>query len=397
MPSHWKSAVDPRSGQTYFFHEVTRETQWRKPMELATDEEKSAMEEKEQKEKDFFAAMEANILSSLSRGVIPGTPAKDIEETFEGEGNTSGMTSRSSIRRVKSRAGRPELVRTISTMDESVLADVILRQPSFRSVKSGFSNREISLQLDDLRGFVGSRPSHVRDGFDFNSSYSSSAGSHSSILETLEEDAGDSSCGIAFDSFPGLHGSNPREGSDVTLGDGDNDKLINETRMLEQSISTREDLNWEETRALNKLFSLTKEMIDCDGEQMDDKDEVSQSAIATSGPKIVERQENPPRTLRRVTESNIGRTLPRELELEESDGKKEKPTTLVIPRKEKAARMLANSGKTAADLLRPAVHRRNTCGTMYIRTTMSAPDKDATIRVSFLRKGERKPGSSQEF
>jgi hypothetical protein len=33
---------------------------------------------------------------------------------------------------------------------------------------------------------------------------------------------------------------------------------------------------------------------------------------------------------------------------------------------------------------RPNLVRRNTCGTLYVGTTMSAPDKDATIKVSIL-------------
>ena len=374
MSSHWKSAVDPRSGQTYFFHELTRETQWRKPMELATNEEKSAMEQKEQKEKDFFAAMEANILSSLSRGVIPGTADEDESEatggTSEGKRNDSGIESRysfrNSFRRGRSRAGRPELVRTISTMDESVLTDVIRRQPSFRSVKSGLSKREPSIQLEgSLREFTGgSRSGHSCDGCD--SLYSGSQDSHSSILETLAEDASESSCSVTLDLMPDLRGSLKN----------------NDTRILERSMSSRDDLNYEETQALNKLFSLTKEMMEVDKERPNNNDEFSQpaSAMAGLGEKI-----DPARTLRRVTDIDVGRTLPREIELGDSDGKKEKPTSQTISRKEKASRMLANSGKRAADLLHSrvqGVQRRNTCGTMYIRTTMSAPDKDATIRVS---------------
>lgn len=361
MSSHWKSAVDPRSGQTYFFHEITRETQWRKPMELATDEEKSAMEEKEQKEKDFFAAMEANILSSLSRGVIPGTPAQPKkEEDYEGtpgsEGNLSRISSRKSLRRVRSRAGRPEMVRTISTMDESVLKDVILRQPSFRSLNPGLSKKP-SLQFEDLSSYMGSVSRSSE------SQCSSSDESQSSILETLEEGIDESARNIEFDSMP-------------------------DTRILEQSISAREDLNDEETKALNKLFSLTKEMMDADEDRPNE--EFSQSVRTIAVPAIPERSEFNSRALRRVTDGDLGRTLPRELELEDSGGKnevknevkKEKATSGAVPRRGRAARMLANSGKSAADLLKSGVQRRNTCGTMYIRTTMSAPDKDATIRVS---------------
>ena len=31
LPMHWKSAVDKGSGRTYYFHEVTKQTQWDRP------------------------------------------------------------------------------------------------------------------------------------------------------------------------------------------------------------------------------------------------------------------------------------------------------------------------------------------------------------------------------
>ena len=70
----WRSAVDPKTGRTYYYDVVTKQTQWRKPLELATDEERKAIEEKERKQKEFFAAMESNILKSLAGGslVPPG-------------------------------------------------------------------------------------------------------------------------------------------------------------------------------------------------------------------------------------------------------------------------------------------------------------------------------------
>ena len=373
MPSHWKSAVDPRSGQTYFFHEITRETQWRKPMELASDEEKSVMQEKEEKEKDFFAVMEANILSSLSRGVIPGTPAQNRSAAItkdddlgapEDERSLSRIEKRNSLRRVRSRGERPEFVRTISTMDESVLTDVIRRQPSFRSVKSGLSKKDSSLQLEGFDEYLG-----LESGDGFDSSCSSSLASQGSYLETLEEDVGESSFSVGLDSMTNLQ----REGDnhDGPSRDG--------TKMLERSMSIRNDLNYEETQALSKLFSLTKEMMDSDKERSNVNSEELPRRLGSinAGPTLG--------ALRRVTDGDVGRALPRELEFGDSDGKKEKEKTpsTVVPRRERAARMLANSGKTAKDLSRSGVQRRNTCGTMYIRTTMSAPDKDATIRVSW--------------
>ena len=54
----WKTAADPKSGRTYYYHVETRETQWRKPTELATPEEREEAERKEKQQRDFFAASE---------------------------------------------------------------------------------------------------------------------------------------------------------------------------------------------------------------------------------------------------------------------------------------------------------------------------------------------------
>ena len=348
MESHWRSAVDEKSGKTYYYNAITRETQWRKPMELASDVEKSLMQEKERKERDFFAAMEANIMSSLSRGVIPGTPAQErpAREDLEAPDDERRLEKQKSLRRIRSRGGRPDFVRTISTMDESALTDVIRRQPSFRSVHTAMSNEGFSEYSESMD--------------EYDSSCSSSVASQGSYLETLEEDVGESSTSIEIDT--------------AKL-----DRLPrNKSRPLQRSMSTRNDLNAEETQALNKLYDLTKEMMDADKEEIP---RLSRMGNSTPGPTLG--------ALRRAKDGDGGRALPRELELGDSNGKKadEKPAPTPTPkvksRRERAARMLANSGNTAKDLLKSsAVQRRNTCGTMYIRTTMSAPDKDATIRVS---------------
>ena len=68
--SLWRTATDPASGRTYYYHVETRETQWRKPLELASDQEKEDMRKKEEQQRNFFAAMEANILKNLESGAM---------------------------------------------------------------------------------------------------------------------------------------------------------------------------------------------------------------------------------------------------------------------------------------------------------------------------------------
>ena len=403
-PHHWMSAEDPNTGKLYYYHEITRETQWRPPLCLVSDDERFAMEEKEQKEKDFFAAMEANILSSLSRGVIPGTPKDGASEQRKSLGIGSRKSRKSSL--IGSADERPELMRTISAMDETVLIDIIRRQPSFRSVKS---SRQ-SLHLEDLTTTNGRRSSGVRDGFD-SWCNSSQENYYSEHLETLEEDSGDGYNAGNFMSD--LLSKIPDEDSSLnSLYDDESFSLRSDGGKFEQSSLTGFGLSWKETQALNKLVSLTKEMIDTDNEELDIDDDSSivvdnEIFDATAG--LGNKTERPRRRKedehrnsllddkkqiqnactshtrdhKRATEGEIRRVLPREMDFEGSDGEDVKPKSIPTPRKEKAARMVANSGKSAADLLdlrKKKLKRRNTCGTMFIRTTMSAPDKDATIR-----------------
>jgi hypothetical protein len=85
--------------------------------------------------------------------------------------------------------------------------------------------------------------------------------------------------------------------------------------------------------------------------------------------------------LNKAREGSDGRALPREIDLDfdSSDEESERAPT---PKDSKLAQKKKGASKKEKGLERPEVKRRNTCGTMYIGTTMSAPDKDATIRVS---------------
>ena len=114
----WKTAVDPHSGRTYYYHSVTRQTQWQKPDEIRAMEKRLKMEKKRQ-DKLFFEEMERNIYKSLERKeripgvteskhvVIPSTPALETPSI----------------------EGTKQRVRTISCMDENVLAQLFGAKP----------------------------------------------------------------------------------------------------------------------------------------------------------------------------------------------------------------------------------------------------------------------------
>mmetsp|Transcript_11855 Transcript_11855/g.27716 ORF Transcript_11855/g.27716 Transcript_11855/m.27716 type:complete len:600 (+) Transcript_11855:110-1909(+) len=97
----WKSALDPASGNTYYYDTISRKTQWKKPAELKALERRRKRE-KRRIARAFFNEMEKNILDSLSRGeVIPGIP---FHET-KGEGPPQEPIPKSHVRTISAMHG----------------------------------------------------------------------------------------------------------------------------------------------------------------------------------------------------------------------------------------------------------------------------------------------------
>lgn len=59
--TEWRSALDEKSGRTYYYKASSGETTWSKPVELATGEEREEIIRKKLETKNFFAAMEATV------------------------------------------------------------------------------------------------------------------------------------------------------------------------------------------------------------------------------------------------------------------------------------------------------------------------------------------------
>lgn len=75
----WKTAIDSNSGKVYYYDEVSKKAQWKKPLELKAQERKRK-KERRRVARLFFDEMEKNILKSLSRGeMIPGIQDQKIE------------------------------------------------------------------------------------------------------------------------------------------------------------------------------------------------------------------------------------------------------------------------------------------------------------------------------
>lgn len=168
-PAEWKTSTDSKSGRTYYYNEVTQETQWRKPLCLATEAERQEAAEQERQTRDFFAAMEANIRKSMSSSEHTADVACAAANKIDGHGDKNEldhvMTSLQSTDdgRVME---RPNLMRTISSLEDSVLADLVQRVPS-RHNNVGDQKQEEQSAMRGLDSVVDSPPtSPFADGAD---------------------------------------------------------------------------------------------------------------------------------------------------------------------------------------------------------------------------------------
>ena len=135
----WKTAVDPKSGRTYYYNTKTLETQWRKPLCCASPSERRAAIKKERQTLAFFASMEQNILRTIQQQQPRSANGElqlrhsMIETSPRNFNEFSGPQHRRESEPPASFPTPFKLIRTISSMEDSVLAGLVQRVPSFRN------------------------------------------------------------------------------------------------------------------------------------------------------------------------------------------------------------------------------------------------------------------------
>ncbi|KAL7432490.1 hypothetical protein ACHAXH_005754 [Discostella pseudostelligera] len=87
--SAWRVALCPRTNQPYYWNIVTRESRWKKPLELASAEEVESIRNKERKQREFFECMERNILRRLMEQGGDGGYSSSIVSSTGGIATTS--------------------------------------------------------------------------------------------------------------------------------------------------------------------------------------------------------------------------------------------------------------------------------------------------------------------
>ena len=307
--NEWRSAVDIKSGRTYYFNVKTLETQWRKPLELASESERAEMEAKERNQKEFFSVMEANILKSFAQGTI---------------GTTRVELKKDPSARNEFRPGR--LVRTISGMDEFVLKDLLQRSSSHQD-----GSRRPSLTLKSL----------------------GKANAQRNVLDPLQESARED---LSFEVSHNQSMSYFDSSFNGSFG--------------EESSADGFGLSGKELRALQRLSKITEEMTSMHDSTLGN----SSSAGFDFEPDdsfTFESDESDKDFRSSLTQpaKPIGRILISSIKEGEEFADATENAGPAIP------------ARKPVNIMKPLT-RHNTCGTMYVKSTMSQPDTDATIKVS---------------
>ena len=452
--THWRTTADPKSGRTYYYHSKTRETQWRMPLELASVEERVVMEEKERRQREFFAVMEANILSSMSSGAYTETPVDE-------RGSSDDVKDKKISFIPPSKLPRPtgSLVRTISSMDESVLRVLFQSVPSHRNVLNGqgadpmqddtqdieFSpndvgadavqddTQDIEFSPNDVAGCKNSfRLLQSRTSSKLLSIQEAKQAFGSSVLLTNENAS--LSMGDLSLSNDGFQKKNDTTAAALEQGDRRSQlagKMKNDSMresfgtmlagLPEDGSATGRQLSFYGASMLDESnldFGLTAEEFASLQELADMSDEIANVKDTEVGALMSvwedeedeEEDNSESQTDASRNENGLSRDdvsiglMPEDNFVRPSGDSSQTPSMPSLtafgntPAKPSA---LATKDKTttnrtrptmdrpssqrsvepSSSVKRPGMNRRNTCGTLYVGSTMSAPDKEATIKV----------------
>lgn len=349
-------------------------------MELATEEEKEAMEETEQRNRNFFAAMEANILRNLQQGLLPSAvpnaqqydkPSDNDEETQRNHGisvdlDSSDDEAESEMKQpIVSKQGkaleRPDLVRTISSMDEHLLRDLVMRVPSHRNLMQTGKSQTNSLDHGISGSFRSSGRLASRGNTQAMDQSDPNRDRGSSNPNALRESFKQVSLGTMLATLP--EEENSMNAFELSFGDESHMDI---------------GLSHEESEALIKLSELTNEMANVgEGSESELLGTDYQSNLddltgggdeqETGGGDEQEMSEN----IRSTTQVEGGGKT--KIQAEDPFSKMDNAPRM--SREAASLRLISTSVQH-----RPKPSRRNTCGTLYVGSTMAAPDVDATIK-----------------
>eukprot|EP01038_Epipyxis_sp_PR26KG_P011696 gene11696-15659_t len=111
--NEWRSAVDAKSGRTYYYNIKTKETTWSKPLQLASPAEQQEMIRKKEETLKFFREMEDNIRNKIHRA------SEGVDEKISYYDSLDDFAPVRPERTKSITVARR--IRTISTIDDEIL------------------------------------------------------------------------------------------------------------------------------------------------------------------------------------------------------------------------------------------------------------------------------------
>jgi len=466
--SAWRTAICPHTSKPYYWNIQTRESKWKKPSELASAEEREAIQSKERKQRDFFTSMEKNIMKRLenSRRV-----KEEEERAKKSDGrlmlldNCDGASEEGSLCSLDKYNATNSLEYSASTGTEGILYNGI----SSNAMNAGIDSSWTQVASNSSPGIGGGNGNGNEDwiaGWITPNSESNfeaqqqKAGSEGQGKEqhqraasapgtTRSESPSGASC-LSFSSMEGLSvfdqaaTSNYRDTlSPVSLDDGSlNTNLSSSTTSIDGVSREERDDKVHPLVSKPRTLKSRLERIKSSGLVIDkpdlvrtiskmeydllvgqlnpllviestktcrptlDENGLSPRTMAPNHSKLKDRKrsdESPltPTTmtcdilsslhLTQSAEGSINVSLLDSSSSDESEGPllpmDMAPSSPLTPNdddeedeQDNLQQTRSSSSPASASVSKPSLTKRNTCGTIYLGSTLSAPDKDALIK-----------------
>jgi hypothetical protein len=342
----WRTAVCPRTHKTYYWNTVTRESRWKKPLELASAEEVEQILAKERELRAFFDDMEKNVRRRMEMGDYFDRPIVDERSIGGGGGVAVG-----------------EIVIDQSWM---VTADspteTICEDEGW--IKSWITPNSESSDLD-LDALSSSTPASVDDG------HSLSSGSAGSRAPREERDDG------VRPLLQSTGGNGPRMSKLERIKS--NGSVIDKPNLI-RTISKMEDVLL--ARQLDPGFGKRAAVADLDSPSMKRPTtvpgrEIDAPMTPTSEACDILSSLNLSLEAEGLIASVVSMfTASPMTPSSHDDGVSlDSPTTASSPVSEASA-----SSTISVSVVKPSLAKCNTYGTVYLGSTLSVPDKDALIK-----------------
>lgn len=353
----WRIAVCPRSNKTYYWNVVTRESRWKKPLELASADEVEQIVKKERELRAFFDEMEKNVIRRLEMGDYgSGVPSKKRG----GQGHHQGEKG-SVIAAEGSSIDQSWMVTATSPMENNVAGaanDWIAGwiTPSSEGLNSMSMEGLSVLDRDDMNQHRSSSTLSLDDG--------SSLGSIGDVSREERED-----------KFRPLLSTSRHPSKLERIKTSSSRPIIDKPNLI-RTISKMEDvllarqlnnlplcLDSPRTYSASTVDPLTPTTETCDilssFHLNPDKDSLVASVLSMFS------STNSPLTPFSDGDSQSGNTS--------------SPSSTSSPGSEHSASS-SSSSSINTNIVKPNLTKRNSCSTIYLGSTLSTPDKDALIK-----------------